>query len=430
MLAGGGWTGSGWSTLASKPGWTTAQPAWEVTVALLDEAMRPWVAGAIRAVSLGLVLLCAAWACRLWMPNPVGVAPWVAFATSAYTAMGIAQERPQQVSLLAYPAVGVLLAVVAQGRLATMPATRFRGVVCATAVGVGLWTLWHQGWQLAVGSLVVACALAPGGAYRRRGALVAATCVAIATPVAWRAIEQTSDLSTMSAVLVEWQPVGLMSAPGAGAVVLIVAFVSVAVVRRRPTVAEVAVLTGLSLTAAWAARGIAPAVLLGAPMLARWSPLSSARFDVRWPVWAVPGATVAACLPAGWIAVSSAMPSAADEVAADAAMVSCSTAAHQVIATRYEDSGAALVGARRSGCHHAESTRVVLDGRADRYGLAGVLRWQRALAAAPDWKDTLTAAGVTAAILPPESPLAGVLRAEGWRVVDDRGMRLVLMAPQ
>jgi hypothetical protein len=74
-------------------------------------------------------------------------------------------------------------------------------------------------------------------------------------------------------------------------------------------------------------------------------------------------------------------------------------------------------------------TRVFVDGRSDFYGPAFGERWLGVLRVRPGWQDQLDRYGVDAVLLPPDQPLAGVLKeSPRWQQVYSDGVATLFRA--
>ena len=434
-----------WTAFPGLPSWRSGQAWTEISMSLLDQHLPVTSYLWWRALTLALALITLSWATGVWSAGVSATTPtssairrwpaWVAFLAGVWTVTGFTQERPQQISYICYPLAGALIAQV----LRPAECTRLdRLTVCtiigATALTTFLWVQFHQGWLLACGCLVLAIML---GLRHLRAAwflvltLGVVALAAASNPWGFAAPAAARHLAASSSALVEWQPTSLISLPAAGLATLLVGFVAVWVSGPRIT-AEIVIVLVLLVSAATAARGIAPAVLLAAPILSR---------HAGSPV-APPLKTQVTCLAALFgtaVWVSSGLGPAASDHVTDrqasvarlaAAAICQAPTAHVTIATAYHDSGAALYGARRSPCASKHQINVVLDGRADRNGATAISRWLAVELAHEGWWSTWTTVAPTMAILPRDSPLLAPLSAHGWRIVDDTSVDLVVIAPE
>ena len=76
-------------------------------------------------------------------------------------------------------------------------------------------------------------------------------------------------------------------------------------------------------------------------------------------------------------------------------------------------------------------TKVVVDGRSDYYGSAFEEKVLDVMNVKYGWEQTLSRFGVDTILLPPSSPLSGVLKESSrWRGVYDDGISLVFRSSQ
>lgn len=141
--------------------------------------------------------------------------------------------------------------------------------------------------------------------------------------------------------------------------------------------------------------------------------------------------SAAVCAVHGWERRYPAAPTDSDLVAAMAATHSCRTGTRVTFATTYNDSGAALSGARSPDCGPAGSARIVIDGRTDRYGIDTIRRWHNVVRTEGTqwWLDFLRAE-VDIALLPAEVPLTSELHARGWPIAQQCADYVVLYHPR
>ena len=427
-------------------------------MALLDDLAPASAYVWLRAVTLALALATLSWATGVWRcyppPTAIGLASaprwpaWVAFLAGVWTVTGFTQERPQQASYIMYPLAGALFALVLDPHGCTqLKRAQVAMIACATALATSIWVHLHQGWLLALGCLILTAALS----LQRWKSLattlpiavaVAAIMAATTNPWGSEALAAARRLAAASSSLVEWQPTSLVSVPGAGVIALAVGF-TVVWVRGPRTYPEIVVVLLLFVTAATAARGIAPAVLLAAPLLARHAgpptvPSLAAQAACGAAVTIAITGVVNAPSAHNWEPTPAPSTSAAatitqsndqqETVARLAAAAVCQVSQPRiVIATSYNDSGAALFGAQRSPCAHRHHIYVAIDGRADRYGADLIQRWLAVTRTQGDWWITWAEAAPTVAIVRRDSPLIAPLTAAGWRVVDDTSVEFVVI---
>ena len=269
-----------WTTLPGRPDWRSGQGWSEAGMAVLEQFAPGTSYIWLRAFTLAVALIILSWATGVWTQRAPGIGAeilprwpaWVAFLAGVWTVTGFTQERPQQISYLLYPLAGALIAAVLDPTgIAGRNRVESAAIVGAAAAVTLLWVQLHQGWLLALGGVTLATILTlrPGRAPATALLLLGVVAMTAATnPWGLAAPHAAQQLAAASTDLVEWQPAALFSIPGAGAISLIVGF-SAVWVRGPRRIPEILVVLFLLVTAATAARGIAPAVLLAAPILAR-----------------------------------------------------------------------------------------------------------------------------------------------------------------
>lgn len=444
---------SSWSVWPGDPDWRTAQPLAEMALATAD---RWWPASApatVRATTAALAMTTLVIATRPWRadPLPVVLGRWWVFAWGSVAVFGFTQERPAQVGLICMPLVGMLAAWWATGRLASRRAWLLFGSV--STVTAALWTLSHQSWLLAWSVLLTAVALSPRPWSTRTAALAMLAGVFawawwwLGPP--WRALLTAEAASSLA----EWQPTGFFTIPGAPATALVLgcaAAIAQSLLSPKGQrwhtgdASRYATLLVLGLAGASAWRHVPVTVLAAGPVLISLLLIRSGvgptperqREDPRHRPRSSPALVIGLPLVCGVAAVhlaaqlQPAQATQADRVATLAARHACGLPVPAVIATHYNDSGPALAGARSADCPQAAAARVVIDGRADRYGADALERWQRVLSAeGRRWEQDWHAVDPDIAILAADSRLHRALLERGWAQSEvDHGL-VVLKRP-
>ncbi|MDQ1306334.1 MAG: hypothetical protein QG671_2166, partial [Actinomycetota bacterium] len=366
--------------------------------------------------------------------------PLLPFCCGAWVLIGFSQERPQQVSLLLLPAAGWLCArLLGSDWLPALSSYRYLSLLAGlAAIGV-VWVNCHQGVLVGAGAVTVS-ALAHRRGWRKRLGLIAvtaaATCVSPAGPAIWLA---PGRLATAAGTLAEWQPVPLWAVPAWGSALLTLGFVGVWIRGgHRPTAAESVLLTTLGVLAGMAGRNLATTALIAAPLLAnalQFSALGPGRGRagiVESRALLPLSAGLAVFLTAGTVAVQQPAQSSAttDMIARLVCDRLRSDRRPLVLATAYNEIGTSLFAARRAPCPGAESIRVPIDGRADRYPAGTIESWLDLTQASDGWRQTLAASAANMAVLPDDAPLAGALQSDGWLIVDHGNEHIALVAPE
>jgi hypothetical protein len=452
--------GADWTTLPADPTWRSMQWCAELVLASFERALGELGPTAFRCLTTAGALLSLLLAVGLHHRLPPAGQPrsepldrrwdalrrWgplVPFGCGVWVLIGFSQERPQQISLVVLPAAGWLGAKL-QARewlpsLSRLGYLRLLAVVAAVGL---VWVNCHQG-ALFGAAAVASCALARRTGLRRRLALAVAVVVACWASPAGPGIWLTPGrLATAAGSLAEWQPVPLWTVPAWGSLVLVVGFVSGWLIGgTRPTGPESMLLACLGVLAAMAGRNLAFTVLFSAPLLAaalRRATEGRARAgtascgsaaDRALPTVAA-GLTVilAACAV---IATQSARSSpGADLIRRVVCDRQVSEGRSLVLATTYNEIGASLFAARRAPCPRADSVRVPLDGRVDRYAVGTIESWLDVTRARGRWRPILAASAANLAVLPVDAPLVGALRRNGWLIVDHGGEHIALVAPE
>lgn len=447
--------GSSWSVWPGDPHWRTAQPLAEMALATAE---RWWPASApttVRATTAALAMLTLALATTPWRAgtSQVVLGRWWAFACGGVAVLGFSQERPAQVGMICMPLVGMLAAWWATGRQASRRQWLLLGV--ATVGTAAAWTLSHQSWLLAWAVLASTAATAP-----RPWAQRAAAMATLAGVLAWswwwvgspgRALRTADAASTLA----EWQATDFFTIPAAPATALVLGCAAaIACAIRSPsglrwrtgdTSRYVALLIlGVAGASAW--RHVPVTVLASGPVFislltnhcggGESQTTESARGTFNsGPPWKAP-VIVGLSLTLSVVLVhlasqkQPAPATRADHVAAMAARHSCRLPKPAVIATHYNDSGPALAGARMADCPQAPLSKVVIDGRADRYGADALRRWQQVLnTEGPQWEHDWCMVDPDLAILSVDTPLNAALRARGWQESESSHGLVVLDRP-
>lgn len=283
-----------------------------------------------------------------------------------------------------------------------------------------VWALIHPSWLLPTAVTAVGMLVKPGVGKARRLFVLACSAALAAVLLGSGMWHRVVGISSAGTHLAEWQRTDLTELPAlpilAVAGIWLGRWISTS---RAPDPAMTCTLLMLFVAGMAYWRNIAPVVLFALGLLAADLAANAGSGDGtnRWCVRsALPslGAVVITTLVLSAAAVQQPIRSPIDAVADLANEAVCSTAGDVTIAAHYNDHGAALYGARRSRCPGSRSSRVPLDGRADRYGAELIERWQRAVIRGADWEALFVAATPTHAVLPIGNQLALQLQRNDW----------------
>lgn len=429
MWQGHGLSASGdWTTFGGDATWTSTQVLGDLSIALIDSALPTAGPLVLRASVAGAAFVVLAWLLQPWSPHATAVRI-AATVCGAFTVAGFVQERPASMVLPLFPLAGVVA-----GRL-LLDVRRCAATDGVLTVGLfvgALWILIHPSWLLPATVTAAALLGKPGIAPARRLVVLATTAIGVSVLLSagmWHRVDAISDAGTH---LAEWQHTDITDP--AALPLLAVAGVWLGhwyTTRKAPDRGMVIALALLTLAGLAYWRNMAPVVLFALGLLAADLSLDAAQRGVMSPMCPratgpIVGAVAFATFGLSVLAHLQPVRSPSDDVATLAQVAVCSARNEVTIAAHYDDHGAALYGARRSQCRGAQSSRVPMDGRADRYGPELIGSWQRAVAGDADWPAVFLTAAPTHAVLPIGNRLARELQGQHWAPLLCRGGYILL----
>jgi hypothetical protein len=432
-----------WTYGPSDPAWVTTQAGAEVLLHLLY-SLGSWTGVMLLRVVLAAavttsVILAATAVVRTRRTLPVDRSVALVSIVTALAMVAYVQERPQSLSLLLVPWVGVLL-------LRVMYADRWpRWWVVGLVVMVWCW--FHGAGAIVAPVLIAATvihALGAGGLHwllpllrslRKGWAVILAAAVApMVGPLGLGYYPQASRIQEAATMrILEWTPPGANSAVVWLALVLLGMW-ALSLVRLAATSGRVwrtfrmdmILVIGLLIVMTSAGRYLGLGILLLGPLVAR-------RLA---QVWTRPAVRVERIRPrtaASVVAVVSLVVGVLAVVAAVNVRPVARDYPLQVWRALAEqpDERRALVDYGLGGQAALLGDAVVsIDGRADRYGGEAIDDYLAMTKGLPGWEDTLARyPGTTDAVIPTSSGLADRLAAQGWTVACVDGSFSWLTAP-
>jgi len=415
------WTvGDTWSFAPLPDHWTTTQWLAEVALAALSSHWGWNAFVVLRCLTAAVTVAVLARTTLAGRPRALAGLP---FAVAAAAAISVSQERPQQATLVGAAALGGVLLGGLRGRL-----PRWWLLLPATL----LWANLHGGWVLVPAALGLVWAgrlldrgLRDALAWAALGRAAAACLAGSLTPAGPAGLLSVLRFSGSTEVIQEWMPTAAMSDIGyltvAMLVLVLVAWARPGRVPRSEVLAVLALLVF-----AWTAwRNVAPALLMLAPLVAARLvaafPAVGSRPEPRWSA-PLGVALAAGLLLAGLATVPGRDPLPRDRYPVELAARISALPEGQRVLNDYNVAGLVLALG-------GPTTRVGIDGRADRYGGEYIERYTDATALRGDWEALLDQLAPTSALLQADSPLAHVLVAErGWSRLADEGDWVLLTA--
>lgn len=420
---GPGQVGATWSFAPDPAAWVSTQWLSEVLLAGLY-SLGGWSAFVVmRTLTAAIAMAVLSRTTLRGRPTALAAFP---FLIASAAVMSVSQERPQQATLVGAALLGgVLVRGLDAGRL-----PRWWLVLPLTI----LWANLHGGWVLvpvALGLIAAGRLLDHGPTDRvmpralvlALGAVLAGSLTPSGPSGTWAVMRFAGATDT----IIEWQP----TTPTADVGYLTLAMLLViGIAWSRPTrIPRSEVLATASLTIfGWIAwRYVAPALLLIAPLVAhqltRAFPGVGRTPEPRWSTSLGVGLATVLML-AGLATVPGRDHLPRGEFPVELAARIAELPAGQRVLNDYNTAGLVLF-------FGGESTRVGIDGRADRYGQDYITAYARLDDLGGSWSTLLTDLNPTSALIKTESPLAHVLTTErGWEVVGTEGDWALLTAPQ
>lgn len=423
--------GSNWSYAPDQLPWVSTQWIVEILFAFLNN-----VAGfdgliAFRTVTTAAALITIGWTClrtnRVW-------AGLVAFIPAAFTMFVFAQERPQQISFILLPFAGWWwLQATRSGRL-----PRWWTILVLSA----LWANCHGLWIL----LPTALALAAIGRWLDHGwsdlvarqlwlLVIISAIGGSLTPLGPANLLVPLRFASAARSIVEWAPTSFVSVVSLGISAIVVLFAITWVLgRRRAPKSELLLVIVLALFAASAARNIAPAVLILAPVLAVRLSIGfrgPAPLEVPGSLQRLGRPLTVLMLTFGLISGvftvlgSTAIDPATKPVALISKIARLTTPSQ--VLNGYNASGLVLWFARPQVS--ASFVQVGIDGRTDRYGSAYIDRYLSMERGQPGWDTMVEQLAPTVALLPDTDALVPLLVSRGWTETGREAGYVLLLPP-
>lgn len=420
-------TGREWAYTFPGSDWVTTQWLAEVVLAAVHDA---WGFSGIAALR---VLVCTCFALALAHLLLRGRrTPWapVVFATTLLIASTAFQERPLLASLL----LTVWLARVCERELAQRVLPSAWWVLVVTA----LWANLHGQWVvvpgclglLALGRTLEWWIARPRGAFpvRSWGLTAVSAAAGMLTPVGPRLLLAPWEFRSATEQILEWRPTSLDAGDTVAFALMVGALVVCWARRGGPVpISELVLVLGLCVFAALAVRNVVPAAILLSPLVVRRLEAADPRQDrVDSRGEAVGLVAVAACAVLVALLAVGARFAATDHVPANvpvalAQQLAALPGEHRVV-NDYNTGGALVYWA-------GASTKVAVDGRADRYGGSFLRRYQDMMHMRTGWESTFAELGPDTALLDRELPLHRELVRRGWAVLGVDGPYVLLQAP-
>ena len=417
-----GTVGASWSFAPTAVPWITTQWLSEVLLAALHD-FAAWDGLILyRTVTTAAVLAILARSTLSGRPLILAGFPYLIAGASA---VAVAKERPQQVTLIAAALLGaVLWRGLVEGRLPRS---------WLLIPSIILWANMHGGWVLgpAVLGLLGLARMSDHGvrdpiawrAYLLAGVSVVAGMV---TPTGIGGVTAVARFSDASAAISEWAPTAPMSDIGYLSVAMLVV-IGIAWARPGPVPRSEVLVTIVLLMLAWSAwRYLSPALLLLAPLVAHRLvaafPAVGQRPEPSWSAPAGLGAAFALLL-IGVLSIPTRDHLPTQEWPIGLAARIAELSPGQTVLNDYNTAGMVLL-------FGGEQTRVGIDGRADRYGADYIDSYLDLTDMKGDWKALLDELDPTAALLEDDSPLVYYLtEVQGWTLAGRESGFSLLVEP-
>ncbi|MEI8083806.1 MAG: hypothetical protein WCI74_18360, partial [Actinomycetes bacterium] len=428
--------GRDWSYAPIDQPWVSTQWMIEILFSWLN-TLFGW-AGLVgyRAVTTAAALGTLVWTC-FPRAKAVPTRTWsalVAFGLAVFTLLIFSQERPQQISFILLPLVGLwwLLAV----RDGVAP--RWWAMLVLAAI----WSNCHGAWIM----LPVALFLAVVGRWMNNGKsdpalrpLIYAFLAAIAggslTPIGPLNLLSPIRFAATTDQITEWEPTHMLALTSMG---LTISGVLLAITwargRSRPSRAEVLYAILILLFGSSAARNVTPAVLMLAPLVAwrlgtafagpRLAPAPKELRNVAKPAVAI--VVVVGLFMTGFLVATTPIVTTETKPLDLVARIAAAPTPQRVL-NGYDVSGLVLYYARPAVSRSL--VQVGIDGRADRYGSAYINRYLDMERGRPGWEDTVAELKPTVALLPERDALIPLLKSRGWQVNGEQTKHVLLTPP-
>jgi hypothetical protein len=420
--------GRDWTYAPVPGGWVSTQWIVEILFSLLHRAF-DWTgligfrivttAAALTTVGIAVFNKSRSWAAVL------------AFLPSAFTLIIFAQERPQQISFVLLPLVG-LWWVRVQRDANPGPHPLIILAICA------VWANCHGAWIM----VPVVIALAWLGLKLDRSSdtvlsrrlvwsFLAALIGGSITPIGPLNLLVPIKFSASTSAILEWEPTSFYSFSTAG-LTLTLGLIVVAWATRRAAISrsERFYVLALGFFGAMAGRNVTPAVLLLAAVLAwrlseTWQPSTTEPPDLNLtkalqPVTAI---VVVAGIIFGGVTVARSVPIPPDSRPIGLVALIAEQSGPQRVLNSYNVSGLILWYGRD------EPMQVGIDGRADRYGGPYIDQYLDMQKGRVGWNSTVEELQPTIGLIADKDPLVPLLTLSGWTVIAREAEHVLLLPP-
>ncbi|MEI6621965.1 MAG: hypothetical protein WCP28_08670 [Actinomycetes bacterium] len=428
--------GRDWSYAPVDQPWVSTQWMIEILFSLLN-TLFGW-AGLVgyRAVTTAVALGTLVWAC-FPRARTVPTRTWsalVAFGLAVFTLLIFSQERPQQISFILLPLVGLWWLRATRDGVAP----RWWAMLLLAAI----WANCHGAWIM----LPAALFLAAAGRLMDHGksdpalrpliyAFLASVVGGCVTPIGPLNLLSPVRFASTTDQITEWAPSNMIAVTTLGLTISAV-LLAIAWARGKSTPGRGEILYGvlIVLFGSAAARNVTPAVLMLAPLVAwrlgiafagpRIGPAPVELRKVAKPSVAV--VAVIGLFMTGFLVATTPIVTTETKPLDLVARIAAAPAPQRVL-NGYDISGLVLYYARPEVSRSL--VRVGIDGRADRYGSAYINRYLDMERGRPGWEDTVSELNPTVALLPDRDALIPLLKARGWQINGEQTKHVLLTPP-